>query len=45
MGELKEMKKIEMYYYKKVFVLGFVRSGVSVVIIMYKLGVFVIVND
>lgn len=39
------MKKILIYENKKVFVLGFVKSGVSVVKLLYELGVFVIVND
>ncbi|EUJ60397.1 UDP-N-acetylmuramoyl-L-alanyl-D-glutamate synthetase, partial [Listeria fleischmannii FSL S10-1203] len=39
------MKNINMYYHKKVLVLGLARSGVSAASMLHKLGAFVTVND
>ncbi|MHC5251429.1 UDP-N-acetylmuramoyl-L-alanine--D-glutamate ligase [Listeria kieliensis] len=39
------MKNIEMYYHKKVLVLGLAKSGVSAASLLHKLGAFVTVND
>ncbi|WP_163654362.1 UDP-N-acetylmuramoyl-L-alanine--D-glutamate ligase [Listeria sp. PSOL-1] len=39
------MKNIELYYHKKILVLGLAKSGVSAAGLLHKLGAFVTVND